>query len=52
MLFYSMLNSENKTYDCKCSPNHVLKSFIGPFCTKEMPYFAHWIANKKSGIKL
>ena len=42
MFFYSnMLNSENKTYDSKFSPNYALLSFNLPFCAEEMYYFAH-----------
>ena len=44
MLFNSLLNCENKTYDLN-----------DLYCTKEMPYFAHWKSNgnkKYYGIKL
>ena len=46
MLFYSMLNSENKTYDLKKIFPIMLCRFSIEYCTKEIPYFAHWIFNK------
>ena len=53
MLFYSMVNSENKTCDWKMSLNQALKIIKCPFCTREMPYSAHWKQGiKKIGIKL
>ena len=46
-MFYSMPNSQNKICNLKYSPNHAVKIFKWPFCTKEMLYFAHWKSNKQ-----
>ena len=42
MLFYSIPNSDDKTYDWK----KILPIFNLPFCTKEIPCSAHRKINK------